>query len=104
MSTDELVRIVQSLGLPVVAIFAICWAAYKAIIWLASSVVKPLLDRHLKHLDEFREHMQRNDDNMDRLCSNQDTITRGLTKLFDSDEFRNMSKPSRGKTPPPPVK
>ena len=86
MFTTEWLNLVEKLGLPVVALFAIGYSLYSSCRWIGTNILLPIHNRHLVFLDRLETGIEKIVDVQHNQNSQLITLTQ---KISDSLETKD---------------
>lgn len=68
------ISLLQTFGLPVVCLFALATAVWRALIFLGANILKPLADRHIAFIDKLQEVIESQHSETTRLVRQHESV------------------------------
>ncbi len=72
-------------GVSVACLAVMGFAIYKAAIWLGNRIIVPLVERHIKFMDEVATGMANQSQSLQNIVEEQRAVVRELRRLKDID-------------------
>lgn len=85
------VALVRDLGLPIVALFGLSWAVWKAVGWTAANVITPVRDRAFKLVDDLTSTLNIQSAALDKIATSQGLLAQTQQQcLVNQEALRQM--------------
>lgn len=60
--------LLREFGFPTVCVCALSWAIWRSLMWLGNRILLPLVERHVKFLDDLTAHNERLVESLHQVC------------------------------------